>query len=301
MNRFRIEHTTIHRYANPVTFGEHRLMFRPRDSHDLRLLSTSLEVSPKPDVRWVHDVFGNSIAILTFRDSADLLSIRSTIRLEHYGLDHPEFPLEGYAQNYPFSYSAQEMPDLSRSIERQYPDPDHQIDAWARKFLWLAVATPTQTLLEDMTAAIKAEFSYRPRYEPGVQPPAETLATRSGTCRDYALFMMEAARALGFAARFVSGYLYDPAADHSGAAMQGSGATHAWVQIYLPGAGWVEFDPTNGLIGGANLIRVGVARDPSQAIPFAGTFIGLPGDCIDEEVTVTVTAEDPAPQRAAAL
>lgn len=305
MNRFRIEHSTIHRYAHAVELGEHRLMFRPRDSHDLRLLSTGLAVTPTPAVRWVHDVFGNSIAILTFQQRSNLLSIASTMRLEHFGLDRPEFPLEEYAQSYPFSYSAEDMPDLSRSIERQYPDPEHAIDAWARRFLRQGGPTPTQSLLEDMTAAIKDEIAYRARYEPGVQPPTETLGQRSGTCRDFALFMMEAVRALGFAARFVTGYLYDPLADGGGSAMRGSGATHAWVQIYLPGAGWMEFDPTNGLVGGANLIRVGVARDPAQAIPFSGTFIGLPGDCLSQEVTVAVHAETPAaapaPQLARAL
>ena len=83
--------------------------------------------------------------------------------------------------------------------------------------------------------------------------------------------MIEAVRSLGFAARFVTGYLYDPALDGGPAGTQGAGATHAWVQVYLPGAGWVEFDPTNGIVGGRNLIRVGVARDPKQAVPLAGT------------------------------
>jgi transglutaminase-like putative cysteine protease len=130
----------------------------------------------------------------------------------------------------------------------------------------------------------------------GVQTPAETLALGRGTCRDLALLMMEACRSLGMAARFVSGYLYDPALDlgvesaGEGAPVRGAGDTHAWVQIYLPGAGWVEFDPTNGLVGGANLIRVAVARDPAQAIPLQGSYYGPPEAFLDMVVDVKVSA-----------
>jgi transglutaminase-like putative cysteine protease len=296
MPKFTIQHSTIHRYARPVALGQHRLMFRPRDSHDLRLIDARLSVAPAPsETRWVHDVFGNSITLMNFRSETDLLEIVSTIELEHFGLDRPLVPLEPYAAFYPFSYPFDELPDLSRSIERQYPDPNHEVDRWARRFVagnGGGGAMPTQLLLEEMTRAIPRDFAYRSRWEPGVQDPVETLYRRSGTCRDFALFMMEAARALGFAARFVSGYLYDPAADPNqmagGQALLGSGATHAWVQIYLPGAGWVEFDPTNGLFGGAYLFRVAVARDPSQAIPLQGSYAGDADDSLSEEITVSV-------------
>jgi transglutaminase-like putative cysteine protease len=296
MSKFTIKHSTVHRYARPVALGQHRLMFRPRDSHDLRLIDARLFVTPAPqETRWVHDVFGNSITLMTFQGETDLLEIVSTIELEHFGLDRPLVPLEPYAAFYPFSYPFDELPDLSRSIERQYPDPNHEVDRWARRFVagnGGGGAMPTQLLLEEMTRAIPRDFAYRSRWEPGVQDPVETLYRRSGTCRDFALFMMEAARALGFAARFVSGYLYDAAVDPNfnvgGQALLGSGATHAWVQIYLPGAGWVEFDPTNGLFGGANLFRVAVARDPSQAIPLQGSYAGDVDDILSEEITVSV-------------
>jgi len=296
MPLFTIEHSTVHRYARPVALGTHRLMFRPRDSHDLRLIDARLSVTPAPsETRWVHDVFGNSITIMTFQGETELLEIVSTIELEHFGLDRPLVPMEPYAAFYPFSYPFDELPDLSRSIERQYPDPQHEVDRWARRFVGgdgRGGAMPTQLLLEEMTRAIPRDFAYRSRWEPGVQDPVDTLRLRSGTCRDFALFMMEAARALGFAARLVSGYLYDPAADPNfnvgGRALLGAGATHAWVQIYLPGAGWVEFDPTNGLFGGANLFRIAVARDPSQAIPLIGSYLGDFDDALSEEITVSV-------------
>lgn len=279
-----IRHTTVYRYAAPVTFGDHRLMFRPRDSHDLRLLETGLQISPTANVRWLHDVFGNSIAVASFLEPAPELRLISTIRLEHFPGIALEFPLEPYARHHPFSYSAEEVPDLGRTMERHYPDPDHRIDEWAHRFVAGPGETDTQALLVSITAAIREELRYEGREAEGTQTPIETLDRASGTCRDFALFMMEAARSLGFAARFVSGYLYDDGA-------VGGGATHAWVQIYLPGGGWVEFDPTNALIGGQKLVRVAVTRDPSQAIPVAGTWTGAPSDFLGMTVDVQAMPE----------
>lgn len=289
-----VDHKTIYKYREPVRFGPHRLMFRPRDSHDLRLIDTQLELSPPATVRWLHDVFSNSIAIAEFRAPADTLVVRSRIRLEHFGYESPNFPVEPFARTYPFSYGAEERPDLTRTIERHYPDPDHRVDTWAKRFLNGRSTVETQTLLEDINGAIRDEFDYRPRNAVGTRTPVETLDKKEGTCRDFALFMMEAVRSLGLAARFVSGYLYDPAVDGGDLSVVGAGATHAWVQIYLPGAGWVEFDPTNGLVGGANLIRVAVARDPAQAVPVQGTFMGRREAYDSMQVTVEVTAKDPA-------
>jgi transglutaminase-like putative cysteine protease len=102
--------------------------------------------------------------------------------------------------------------------------------------------------------------------------------------------MMEAVRSLGLAARFVSGYLCNRLPAGGGSELVGGGETHAWVQVYLPGAGWVEFDPTNGLVGGNDLIRVAVTRDPSQALPLSGTFAGAPGDFLGMSVAVEVGA-----------
>ena len=197
-----------------------------------------------------------------------------------------------------FSYDASEIPDLTRTVERHYPDPDHRVDAWARRFVDEQQDHDTMGILLAMIAAIKSEFDYNPRDEMGTQDPLVTLESAKGTCRDFALFLMEAARSLGLAARFVSGYLYDDARIGEGEGVVGGGATHAWAQIYLPGAGWVEFDPTNNLVGGRNLIRVAVARDPKQAIPLGGTFTGAPADYLGMTIQVEVTAEPDAPVNA---
>ena len=286
-----INHRTVYSYARPVEFGEHRLMFRPRDSHDLRLLETGLLIRPAASVRWLHDVFGNSIAMATFDTLANELVFESTFRAETFPVAERAIALEPFAQRYPFSYSADEIPDLSRTIERSYPDPEHKVDIWARSFVAGEHNLDTLEILVGMTRRIRSDFIYAGRETVGTQEPMRTLEIGSGSCRDFALLMMEAARSLGFAERFVSGYLYDEKLIGAEGGLVGGGATHAWVQIYLPGAGWVEFDPTNALVGGRNLIRVAVARDPSQAVPLTGTFTGAPGDFLGMTVDVSVTAE----------
>jgi transglutaminase-like putative cysteine protease len=284
-----VRHATTYRYARPVTFGPHRLMLRPRDSHDLRLVGADLNLSPPGDIRWMHDVFGNSVALVAFSVAAPELTIVSTLDLERYGLPRPVFPIAPEAQNYPFVYSANDRTDLGRLLERHYPDPHELLDAWVKRFVTESPMS-TYNLLSNMNFAIKSEFAYAERYEEGTQPPLETLEKKSGTCRDFALLFIEAVRILGFGARFVTGYLYDPRLDGEGDTMQGAGATHAWADVFLPGAGWVEYDPTNGLIAGENLIRVAVTRDPSQAIPISGSFIGAGSDFLGMNVDVTVNA-----------
>jgi transglutaminase-like putative cysteine protease len=268
------------------------MMFRPRDSHDLKLIDTSLSLSPPATVRWHHDIFGNSIAVASFLGRAETLKIQSHIKLEHYVDTEPNFSLEPHAREFPFSYSTDEVPDLGRTRERHYPDPHHIVDDWARQFIKNGHGQPaTMDILLAMTRAIPKEFRYIRRDEEGTQTPIETLRMRSGSCRDFALLMMEACRTFGLAARFVSGYVYDSKLATATGATVSSGTTHAWMQIFLPGAGWVEFDPTNGLVGGVNLIRVAVARDPRQAIPLSGTFEGFPDDCVGMDVKVDVKAE----------
>jgi transglutaminase-like putative cysteine protease len=287
VRRLIIDHHTVYRYNRPVGFGEHRMMIRPRDSHDLHLVDSRLEISPAAEVQWLHDVFGNSITVARFKGEAAELSLRSVISIDHYGGGNLEFPIQPYAERLPFAYDAGELSDLGRTNERHFPDPAHQVNAWARGFLAGGTGGETRSILLSMTQAIKADFAYRERHEPGVQSPVDTLAFKAGSCRDLAVLMMEAVRSLGLAARFVTGYLYDGRAGEETTAI-GGGATHAWVQVYLPGAGWLEFDPTNGSAGGANLIRVAVAREPSQALPVQGTYIGAPEDFREMTVTVEV-------------
>ena len=291
MLRLSVRHRTHYTYSAPVRFNEHRLMLRPRDSHDLRLLEARLTISPAAALSYRHDVFGNSIAVATFTKPADSLTVDSEIEIEHYGIEGPSLPIADFASKFPFRYPASELPDLARVIEPQYDDPDDRVLDWARSVAAPVIkseAPSTLDVLTVLTGAVRDHFAYQARDEEGTQPPTRTLDLGSGSCRDFALFLMEVARSLGIAARFVSGYLYDPAAD-GGPAVAGTGATHAWAQLYLPGPGWIEIDPTNGLMGGRNLIRVAVARDPAQAVPIAGSFDGTMGQAQGLSVEVTVT------------
>ena len=291
-----IHHKTEYRYTRPVAFGEHRIMLRPRDGHDLRVLSCELDITPAPmRLRWIHDVFGNSVTIATFDERAETLTFDSTVTVEHNPAEEFALTPDDPAYFYPFLYDAEEFPDLRHFITPNYADPDGELSAWARTFLDEEAPTPTFRILSGMTHGIHDNFSYRRRHERGTQHPLDTLQTGSGTCRDYALLMIEALRRLGIAARFVSGYLFTGDAAH-----QGGGSTHAWVQVYLPSAGWIEFDPTNGIIGSRDLIRVAVARDPSQAIPLHGTYLG-PADAFTHmEVNINVVSVDEAPETIAA-
>jgi transglutaminase-like putative cysteine protease len=290
MQLLTVHHLTTYRYKQPVSFGEHRMMLRPRDSYDQRLIDTRLVITPEPvELRWVHDVFGNCVALARFSGRSDELRLESTIRLDHSATNELEFELEDFAGHYPFSYGSEEQPDLLRSIERQYLDPNREVDDWARQFIRHNGLTDTRAMLRAMNGAVKERFKYIARDEMGTQDPAVTLRLGSGSCRDFALLMMEAVRSLGLAARFVSGYLYVPDKDVPGRV--GGGATHAWLEVYLPGAGWVEFDPTNGIVGNRDLIRVAVVRDPRQAVPISGSWTGFASDLLGMTVEVSVTSE----------
>ena len=289
-----VRHVTTYRYKRAVSFGEHRMMFRPRDSYDQKLLEARLQVTPEPSsIRWVHDVSGNCVTIAEFsRAEAKELRFESNIWLDHSPSNTPDFQIEDYAKTYPFTYSPEEIPDLAPMIVRQYPDADETVDRWARRFLRAGRHTDTGMLLMTLTYAFKESFTYERRSEPGTRPPALTLKLGRGSCRDLALLMIEALRCLGLAARFVSGYLYVPSRD--GPRYRGGGSTHAWCEVYLPGAGWVEFDPTNAIVGNRDLIRVAVARDPSQAIPLSGSYFGAADDFREMTVEVKVRSETAA-------
>lgn len=282
-----VRHLTRYRYRQPVSFGEHRMMFRPRESYDQRLLESSVSITPQPvSVRYVHDVFGNCVGIVRFDDTRHVeLSFESWIRLEHLP-DAGDYSAEteAYARSFPFAYAAEELPDLERSIARAHADPDDAVERWARRFVNAHGRTDTNGLLATMNAAVREELAYVQRAERGTQSPAETLRLRRGTCRDFAVLMMDALRALGLAARFVSGYIYSPGAGPH----RGGGHTHAWVRVYLPGCGWIDFDPTNGIVGNRDLIGIAVVRDPAQAVPLSGTWTGSPGSFVDMDVEVDV-------------
>ena len=286
-----VRHSTVYRYAAPVAFGEHRLMFRPQEGYDQKLLDESLTVVPEPaDIRWIHDVFGNCVAIVGFDARAAELSFESNVRLEQTPSNLPDLRIDPAATVYPFAYDEEEMPDLVPFITRRHPDPADEVRRWVRRFLRAGRPNETGALLMTLTSAIKESFVYVRRSEAGTHDPVLTLKLGYGSCRDLALLMMEAVRALGLAARFASGYLYVPSRDEP--AVVGGGSTHAWCQVYLPGAGWVEFDPTNGIVGNRDLIRVAVARDPHQAVPLSGSWFGKAEASLGMTVEVSVRRAD---------
>jgi len=238
----------------------------------------------------VADVFGNCVAVASFDTRAAELRFESNIRLEHTPSNLPDLQIEPQATVYPFSYSDDEMPDLLPYIVRRYPDPENEVRRRVRRFLREGRPNETGALLMTVAAAIHETFGYVRRPEQGTHEPGLTLRLGSGSCRDLALLMMEAVRDLGLAARFASGYLYVPARD--GPVPIGGGSTHAWCQVYLPGAGWVEIDPTNGVVGNHDLIRVAVARDPRQAIPLSGSWLGKAETGLGMSVEIRVRRSD---------
>jgi len=286
MSILKVTHRTTYRYGAAVSFGEHRWLFRPRDSQLQRLILAERTISPEPsDLTWIHDVFSNQIAVVNFDRKAAELSFESAITLEHTPQTGPRFPTDEAARIWPFEYDSDTLTDIEPYRRIHYPDP--AVEAWAQKLIPHAGVADTAELLLTLTHAVRETCSYSRRTDPGTQPPALTLERKRGTCRDFTLLMMEAARILGFAARFVTGYIYVPARDEG--RIRGSGATHAWVQIFLPGAGWVEFDPTNGIIGNRDLIRVGVGRDPRHAKPLSGSYVGDRATYLGMEIDVQVT------------
>ena len=264
-------------------------MLRPRDSHDLRIIDASFVFSPPGAVSWAHDVFGNSIAHAMFLAPATELWIESRLRVEQCGDDSPPVSLDPEAMVYPFAYSAEDCIDLGQLRTPHYNDRSRVLASWAESFVqW--PRTNTLALLSDINTSIRAQHGYQTRDEYGTQTPLETLRRGWGSCRDFAVLLAEAARSLGFGARVVTGYLYVPDADGTIAqSFWGGGATHAWAEVYLPGAGWVAFDPTNGTCASTDLVRVAVARDISQIVPISGSYTGVPDDCLGMTVTASVT------------
>jgi transglutaminase-like putative cysteine protease len=285
---FDITHTTEYRYAKPVELGEHRLLFRPRESHDLRVLATDLKVEPgAADIRLIQDALSNSIAVVRPQSPSEHLKFTGLFTVEHTGERALDLPLSPGAELYPFEYPSEDRVVLQHYLTPFY-DADETLMAWARQFIRTDGPTESRQLLIDMTGAIRGSMHYEQRDEEGVQSPGETLALGKGTCRDFATLMIEAVRRLGYAARFVSGYVYTTAGDPEAETQSPSGATHAWLQVYLPGAGWITFDPTNNLIGGTDLVRVAYARHASFASPVSGTWRGAPADYLGMTVEVSV-------------
>ena len=287
-----IRHVTTYRYRRAVAFGEHRMMLHPRNSHDQRVVQADLKISPKPrSLRFVQDAFGNHVGIARFSRRSTELSFESIVRLEH---SPREMALDLEDAAFPVGYRVSELRDLAPYIERHQHDPIDEVGRWARQFLLPSGSIGAFELLKRVSQGIHHGFIYRRREAKGVQLPVETLRLGHGSCRDFAMLMVEAARSIGFAARFASGYLAVPLDDpQEPTSSSGRGSTHAWAQIYLPGAGWIDFDPTSGSVGNIGLVTVAVVPDPRHAIPLHGTYVGFPSDHLGMEVQVSVMSDSP--------
>ena len=282
MKRIRITHTTEYRYSEPVTFGPHRVMVRPREGHDVHIESSRLRMQPSAKIRWLRDIYGNSIAVAHFSQPSPLLHILSDVVVQHYDHDPLDFIIDPTAVSYPFRYGTDERPELIPYRLSSYAQDSAVVSDWLIQFYKPGQLVGTFDLLMKLNRAISETFVYQRREEQGVQSPACTLASGSGSCRDFATLMMEAARHWGFGARFVSGYLQTPTNQEQ------HGATHAWTEIYIPGAGWRGFDPTNNKLAGVDHVSVAVAREPGKAAPVSGSWKGPLNAFVSLTVTVAV-------------
>lgn len=270
--RLTIRHETRYTYARPVGFGVHRLLLRPRDSHAIRLVEATLTFSPQGETRWIYDALGNCVCLLTPAGEASVLSIVSDLVIERFPASLPPSGVDDPHTALPMVYDRSDRAVLEPFLAPATDDPEGRLLKWVRG----QVARPDQPALDVLLALtwyIHEQFAYGPRPEAGTQDPTVTLARGAGTCRDFAWLMVEALRRLGYAARFVTGYLYSTAR----AAVRGAAATHAWCEVFLPDLGWTEFDPTNGIAESADLIPVAVARTPAEASPIRGAILGDPG------------------------
>lgn len=289
----RIRHLTTYSYGGPVQFGPHRLMLRPRDSFDLRVVDTALSISPQARLRWMHDVYGNSVAVAHFDAPADQLDIVSELLIQRFGSALPRTDVEPMTAVTAVVYSDSERIVLQPYLDAAAADPDGVLEQWLSDFR-NRLGSGSGHLLRDLAHAIYTSLSYSVRYDEGTQHPADTLLQQAGSCRDYAWLFIELARRMGFASRFVTGYIHDRTPNAAGL-VSTVGLTHAWADVFIPGDGWVEFDPTNDLVADHQLLRVAVSRIPEDASPVSGSFTGLPGSFLGLGVGVTIeTVEEPS-------
>jgi transglutaminase-like putative cysteine protease len=282
---FSIRHATTYLYRRPVQLGVHRLQLRPRENRDIRIAAMDVVITPPGTLTWANDVFGNAIASVTFTEPTDRLTIESRVTIEHNAVPWPLFDIAASATSFPFAYALDEISDLGALLIPQFADPAARLPQWAQGFI-RSSPTDTLALLKDINAAISAWVAYEAREDEGTQSPLTTLDRRRGSCRDIAVLMIEAVRWLGFGARIVSGYLINRNTGMVGS--NGAGSTHAWVEIFLPGAGWITFDPTNRTVGDFSVVPIAVARDIKQAVPVSGSFAGAPDDFLSMAVEVSV-------------
>jgi len=269
MVRLCIRHETLYTYERPVRFSTHRLLVRPRDSHATRVVDAHLTLSPPGDTRWLYDALANSVCLYTPQGESRALSIVSDLTIERFPASLMRRDVADPQTVTPIVYAPADRLILAPFTEPVTDDADGKLLAWLRAQIG-SLNEPALDFLLRLNRTIRADFDYLARDQGAAQEPSHTVAIRSGTCRDFAWLMVEALRRLGYAARFVTGYLYSPGT----AAVRGAGATHAWCEVFLPELGWTELDPTNALAESPDLIPVAVTRTPAEAAPVSGAIYG---------------------------
>lgn len=281
MQKFRILHRTYYNFSHPVELGTHTLRLRPREGPNLRIESSSLSITPSAAISWHSDIEDNSIATVDFTTPTSQLAVESDLVVQQF-LENPfNFLIETYAVQFPFSYREEDWFILAPYAAGPSYGSGSAIATWASG-IWDGRETiQTISLLLRIADRIRSDTQYGIREEPGVQDPSDTLTRASGSCRDFAALFIAAARHFGLAARFVSGYLVAAPNNFD------YGATHAWAEVYVPGAGWKGFDPTLGIMTASDHIAVAVSRLPDTVPPIAGSFVGAANSTMDVGVWVT--------------
>jgi transglutaminase-like putative cysteine protease len=267
MQTLRITHTTKYSYSEPVTFGRHRLVLRPREGHDLRVESFKLHITPEHDVAWTRDVFGNNVALVDFLEPAAKLTIENEVHLLRHS--HPRRKNSELHRPVPFPvvYDPLESAVAAAYRATTYGEESAAVQHFlAQHKLQSAPDHDAEFLLDRLNKTLHKTIKYNRRPEKGTQSPARTLEKQAGSCRDIATLMMEACRALGIAARFASGYLDCPAST------AGHASTHAWTEVYLPSHGWIAYDPTIGEHCSHKHIPCGLSNHPRGVMPVSGTY-----------------------------
>ncbi|MAS92574.1 MAG: cysteine protease [Verrucomicrobiales bacterium] len=279
--RLHFIHETIYRYSGPVRFGPHRLVLRPRESHFERVEKLDVSVSPDARLHWYQDIYSNILARAELLDMADTLAIRSEFTICKYPV--PDWAEEDEAlqgEEYPAYYPGIEESASHLYRRSVYPPEVEAVRKWVRGLNVLPSTGTRAPIFERIAAAINERVGYQRREVSGVQSPTETLQKETGSCRDTAVLMMEAGRCIGFATRFVSGYL------ESQNSKVGKGSTHAWMEAYLPDRGWVGFDPSIGKPVGEGHVAVAVSHHPRGVMPISGSFEGLGNTALPMEVNI---------------
>ncbi len=270
-----LNHVTHYRYDRPVNLGPQVIRLRPAPHSRTRILSYSMRIDPvKHFVNWQQDPQANYLARLVFPEKTREFRIEVDLVAEMAVLNPFDFFLEPSAENFPFEYE----PDVRRELAPYLVvDP---ITAKTPLFKAYLDSIPrerkqTTNFLVELNQRLQKDIRYLIRMEPGVQTPEQTLANGSGSCRDTGWLLVQLLRHLGLAARFVSGYLIQLKPDVK--ALDGPSGTevdftdlHAWCEVFLPGAGWIGFDPTSGLLAGEGHIPLACSPEPSSAAPVAG-------------------------------